>query len=278
MKISAPKLMLILSSIITSIILIFNWIYLREFGIIFQVINIFSIFIIIFPILLVRYISYKKRKKIEDMFPVFLRDFVEAIRSGMNLSQAAETVSKNDYGALSPYVKKMAAQLSWGFSVEKVLKNFAKSTNSKMIGRCVSSIIESHRFGGNIADTFEALSSTAVEIDRLREERKIFLHSQMITGYIIFFVFLGVLLALQRFLVPSLVQAQGLPTARGEEIEATEFARAYQDIFLHLILMQGFFAGLTVGKMAEGAMVAGLKHSIFMIVVGVVAFLIFGAS
>jgi hypothetical protein len=36
--------------------------------------------------------------------------------------------------------------------------------------------------------------------------------------------------------------------------------------------MQGFFAGLATGKMAEGSIVGGLKHSIILIVTGYLVF------
>ena len=260
------------SIIIGLIIIILNFLYFREFETIFQAINVAAGFIILLPLVLSRYLSYRKKKQIEDMFIVFLRDLVEAIRGGMNLTQALKTVSKNDYKILSKYVKKMSAQLEWGISFEKVLLKFAKETKSKVVGRAVSSIVESLRYGGNITDTLDALSSTAVEIDRLREERRLYLHSQMITGYIIFFVFLGVILGMNKFLVPSLTQAQPI----GIEGKAEISAEAYRELFFHLILMQGFFAGLVVGKMAEGAIIAGLKHSIFMMLVGGILFMLFG--
>lgn len=278
LKISPSLFILLFSLPVAVIILLFNWFYLKEARTLFQAVNIFAMFIVGFPIILVKYLSYRRKKEIEDMFPVFLRDFVEAIRSGMNLTQALDTISKNDYRALSPFIRRMAAQLQWGLPVDKVLLKFAKATKSKVIGRTVSSVIESHRFGGNLAETFEALSTTAVEIDRLREERKLYLQSQLITGYIIFFVFLGVIIALEKFLVPSLTQVQQMPLGNVTAAAAMprDLGKAYKDLFFHLILMQGFFAGLAVGKMAEGAVVAGLKHSLFMMFIGGVVFVIVG--
>jgi flagellar protein FlaJ len=42
-------------------------------------------------------------------------------------------------------------------------------------------------------------------------------------------------------------------------------------IFLHLTLVQGFFSGLVAGKMGEGSISAGLKHSLIMMLLGYVA-------
>ncbi len=207
------------------------------------------------------------------MFHVFLRDFVQAIRSGMSIPVALKTVADNDYKSLTPFVKKMSSQLEWGIPLEKVLLNFSKQVKSKLIGRIVSSIIESHEFGGNLSDTLDALRATALETEKLREERKLYLHSQMITGYIIFFVFLAVIIGLKLFLIPSLTEATGKEVL-GVKVSKEELIGEYETIFRNIILIQGFFAGLSVGKMAEGAVITGLKHSIFMMVVGILIYML----
>lgn len=231
--------------------------------------------IAIFPYLYKKYSVYSKKRDTEEKFPIFLRDFVEAVRGGMTVPAAFHLISRNDYGALNPYVKKISAKLEWGIPVDKVLLSFARETKSNLIGRIISSVIESHRYGGRLAETFEALSKTAVEVDRLKEERKFFLQSQMMTGYIIFFVFLGVIISLQTFLVPSLTSS-ATSNISVSQASPDQIASDFKDIFRNLILIQGLFAGLSVGKMAEGAMIAGLKHSMIMMLVGGAVFFFFG--
>jgi len=266
-------LLILLNSSVVGCLFLINYFVLREIPNIFSTINILAIFILLFPIIIIKYIEYRKWKDIEDLFPVFLRDFVETIRSGMTLPASLKSVSSNDYKSLTPYVKKMSAQLTWGIPVETVLARFSQEVKSKLIKRIISSVSESHRFGGNLADTLEALSTTAVEVERLREERRLYMHSQMITGYIVFFVFLAVMIGLEKFLVPSISEVSplglgGAPTVPSQKNLADE----YKEIFRNLILIQGLFAGLSVGKMAEGAIVAGLKHSMFMMFAGALIF------
>jgi archaeal flagellar protein FlaJ len=136
-------------------------------------------------------------------------------------------------------------------------------------------VLESHKFGGNLTDTFEALSETAVDIDRLKQERLLYLQSQITTGYVIFFVFLGVIIGLEKFLVPTLTGSQPLG-GLGGEVNVAGLAEEFRTIFRNLVLIQGLFAGLAVGKMAEGAVIAGVKHSLIMMFVGGIAFAIFG--
>lgn len=277
LDIDKKMLVLILANTgLVVILLSINFLLFTTEATIFSAINVISAFIFALPIVMIKYMSYRKSREIEDLFPVFLRDFVEAIRGGMTIPAALNSVARNDYKALSPYIRKMAAQLDWGIPVEKVLLKFAKESKSKLINRIVFSVRESHRFGGNLADTFEALSNTAVEVDRLRAERRLYLHSQMITGYIVFFVFLAVMIGLEKFLVPSLSEVSPLNLAGGAVAAPAQenLAAEYKEMFRNLILIQGLFAGLAVGKMAEGAIVAGLKHSLFMMFVGALIFII----
>lgn len=247
---------------------------LAPFANILAALPVLGTIILALPIVIVFYLKYANKKDLEELFPVFLRDFVETVRGGMSIPQAFKTIANNDYKSLTPYIKKVAAQLDWGIPVSTVLLRFSKETKSRTISRVISSVVESHRFGGNLVDTFEALSNTAVEIDHLRAERRLYLQSQMITGYIIFFVFLGVMLGLQQFLVPSLAQVSPLGALSGGNQQG--LADEYKALFRNLIVIQGLFAGLTVGKMAEGAMLAGVKHSIFMVLVGTVVFTLLG--
>ncbi len=262
----------IVNAAIVSTIVILSYFLFKDVTGLFSTILILAAIMFVIPIALVKYYDIWKTKSLEDFFPQFMLDLVEAIRSGMTLPQAVKVISENDYGHLTKYVKKLNAQLDWGIPFDKALLKFSKSTGSKLIGRITSTIIESHRFGGNLTDIFEAISTTSIEVERLREERKLYINSQMITGYIIFFVFLVVIIGLQKFLVPTLGNI-----SVGEEIaNPNDMKTQYTEIFRNLIILQGLFAGLVIGKMSEGAVASGVKHSLLLLVVGIVVYTISG--
>jgi len=266
--------------VVYAVFALFNYLYLAKVTGYAVTMYLVGAVVIVMPLVVIKYFETRRLKEMEKNFPVFLQDFVESIRGGMTLPQAFKTISINHYGVLTPLVKKMSAQLDWGIPVEIVLLNFSKDTKSKLISRIVSTVMESHKFGGRLVETFEALTGTAIEVERLRAERKLFLNSQIITGYIIFFVFLAVIIGLEKYLVPSLgqVSTQSLTqvSTGGAAISQADLQKEYTEIFRNLILMQGLFAGLTVGKMSEGAVVAGIKHSVFMMVAGMFVLLIAG--
>lgn len=253
-----------------SLIVVSYFLFFEMKGI-FSTLVFFSVLVSILPLLVWMYVDYSRKKQIEENFSVFLRDFIEAVRGGLTVPEAIKSVSKNDYKALTPYVKKLAAQLDWGIPLDKALENFVKGTKSRLIGRIISSVIESHRFGGKLTETFEALSSAALEIERLRLERKMYLQSQMLTGYIVFFVFLGVIVGLEKFLIPSLTQ-----TTSNLPMEPEVFVSEFKTLFRNLVYLQAVFAGLIVGKMSEGVVAAGIKHSIIMIVIGTLVLMFAG--
>lgn len=219
------------------------------------------------PVAVIKYYDIWKVKSLEDFFSPFMTDLVESVRSGMSLPQAIDSVSDNDYGSLTSYIKRLNAQLNWGIPFENAFLAFSRITKSKLIMRIASTIIESHRFGGNLTDIFESMSTTAVEVERLREERKLYMSSHMMTGYIIFFVFLIVIIGLEKFLVPSLAQTSSQGIMGGA---TKDMSGEYKSMFRNLVVIQGFFAGLVIGKMSEGAVAGGIKHSLIFMIAGLI--------
>jgi flagellar protein FlaJ len=265
------KTITIVNGIIVALIILFDFLFLREVSNLFSLIIILAIIMFIVPIALIKYYGTWKTKTLEDSFSPFMIDLVESVRSGMSLPQAINSVSDNDYGALSFYIKRLNAQLEWGIPFENAFLAFSKGTKSKLIMRIAATIIESHKFGGNLTDIFESMSTTAVEIERLREERKLYMSSHTITGYIIFFVFLVVIIGLEQFLVPSLAQTSS-GTIMGKA--GKDMSGEYKAMFRNLIIIQGFFAGLVIGKMSEGAVAGGIKHSLILMIVGILIYTI----
>jgi flagellar protein FlaJ len=274
-------LILVAVSVFVSSLLYLNFTIIakiEELKLISTLITFFSVFIFAFPIVLYYYREYNRIKNIEEYFPIFLRDFVEAVRGGLTVPLAFKSVSRNDYKDLTPYIKRIAARLEWGIPIDEVLLSFGREVKSKTISRIVASVVEAHKFGGNIADTFQSLSNVAIEIDRLRKERIGYLQAQIATGYIIFFVFLGVIIGIERYLMPSLSQASNVAlTTAGTQAQQFDLTPFFKNIFRDLIIIQGILSGLVVGKIGEGRLLAGLKHSFFMSFIGGLVFLLTAA-
>lgn len=225
------------------------------------------------PSLLYKYREYKRKKEIERRFTDFLRDVVQNTRAGMSLPQSIKSTTKNDYGPLTPYVKTMGYQIDWGLPFEEILEKFANNVESQVLRRTVSTIRETHRSGGNISDVLEAVSESILQIEKIRKERKSQIYGQILTGYTIFFVFLGIIVGLQLFLIPSFTRTTGLGGVM-EKAKVEDLQSLYRTMFEHLIVIQGVFSGLAIGKMAEGSIVGGLKHSVALTAIGYSVFIL----
>ncbi len=256
-------------------IIAFNFLFVGDaVPAIFPILNVIGALTAAVPPVLMFYAKYKTSREIEQQFIVFIRDLSSSINAGMTLPLALNHCSKNDYMTLSPYVNDMAAQVDWGIPFNKALGTFSKRVDSVSVRRSVTTIVETYKAGGKISGTLEAINRSLVAIEKIRRERSSSVHSEVVTSYMIFYVFIFILVILQSFLIPSLIQRpfSGAALSVMEAPESLPSSQQYAELFSIFIVMQGFFAGLATGKMAEGSLASGLKHSIVLIVTGYLAF------
>lgn len=215
----------------------------------------------------------KRQKELELNFLEFVRSLVETVRSGVPIPSAVIQISDANYGSLTPYIKKLAHQLEWGYPLHQALTIFANNTKNTVIKRSVAIVIQAEKSGGDMGIVLQAVTNSVIEVKNIKEERKTNAYSQIVQGYIIFFVFIAIMLILQIYLLPKLDvitkdvlsglggAGVGFAGSSGKPID-------FNNIFIGLVLIQGFFAGLMIGKFSEGDLKAGIKHSIFMMVLG----------
>lgn len=214
---------------------------------------------------------------IEEELPNFLRDIAECSRAGMTLVDAIRTASYGNYGLLTPEIKKMANQLSWGIFVNDVLTQFAERVGTPLVKRSVLLTIEASRSGGNIADVLTAVSKDAKEIKMLENERNINMNIYITVIYIAFFVFLAVISVLVTSFLPAVTnisqtapsagQGTGMPITVGKIDPA-----AILNIYYIAVLVQGFGSGLVAGALSTGKVAQGFKHSLIMTIIAVFMF------
>lgn len=241
----------------------------------FLLFNLLGLLILLGPILSLKYYQYQVKAEIEDRFPDFLRDVVEGTRSGMSLPQAIKNTEGNDYGRLTPHVEEISAKLDWGIPFEKVMHNFAETSESTIIRRAVNTIIQTYQSGGNVTDVLESVGNNIQEIKELEQERESELYGEMVTGYVVYFIFLIVLISLMRYLVPALSFPGDIGPLGSQGMTAAELINTYRPIFRHLVVIQSVFSGLVIGKLSEGSLRAGGKHIAILLAVGYTVAILF---
>ncbi len=212
----------------------------------------------------------------EEMFLEFARNLVESVKTGTPISKSILNVRNKPYGVLSEHVQKLANQISWGIPLRSALRTFAKDVGNKTVSKAVTLIGQAERAGGDIGEILEAVAGAVSMSDKLKKERKAAISTLVVQGYIIFLIFIVIILVMQFKIIPMLSGITGegagvLGGIGGGGISSSTDSGDISQAFLYLMLVQGFFSGLAIGKLAEGNIKAGVKHSFALVVL---AFLI----
>ncbi|MBI4895827.1 MAG: type II secretion system F family protein [Candidatus Aenigmarchaeota archaeon] len=258
--------MSIIAVAIGGVIAVINFMFFIGSPQLFGLLNLVAVLIALALPIYRKFTEYATIKKIEAIFPQFLRDVTDNINAGMTLPQAIKTASENDYDVMSDYIKELSAKIGWGIAFDKAFLNFADATKSKVIKRTVKGIIEVHKHGGAINVVLRAISESVLELERIKKERETSVYGPMVTGYFIFFLFLGIMITMAKVLIPAFItQGQG-------EVESVR--TFFTDMFRNMVVIQGVFAGIGIGKMAEGTVSAGIKHAFVLAIIGYTVFIV----
>lgn len=211
---------------------------------------------------------------IDEKFPDFLRDIAESARAGMTLPRALVTASQGTYGALTPEIKIMAAQVEWGVDFGDALQRFAKRTHTPLINRTVALIVEAQKAGGSMVDILTAASEDAREIKQIVAERASQMGMYNVVIYISFFVFIAVVAVLAAQFIPAFKAA--VSGASGQSVGGLNFKdfeiADFTAIFFQAAVVQAIGGGLVGGVLTKGHPLAGFIHIAIMMLVAWASF------
>jgi len=287
-----------LISVAISIFLIFLGI-MTDIGVLGNAL-ILSVFIVATPQLLMTYSKFRTFKEMEEKFPMFLRDMIESIRSGMPFHRSLLMVSKFDYGKLSKEVKKSANQISWGMPFDKVMDQFAERVkSSRRLYTAIKTTKESYISGGDVVSTLESVADTNVMLEESEKEKKSLLNQYVLLMYAICFLFVGIVAAINKLMVPifqvtsmaGAAEVLGISNpcemCMGAEcsicsifqsacvalsVKVAGISCYYTSLFFFMSIIEAISCGLVAGQISENSITAGIKHSLIMTVVTFGAF------
>lgn len=224
-----------------------------------------SVIIAILPFIVVLISESSREKENNEMFLEFSRNLVESVKAGTPISKSIINLRDKYYGSLTPHIQKLANQISLGIPVKKALETFARDVDSSVISRAVSLISEAEKAGGEIEGILDSVATSVNEVEKLKKERISSIYSLVVQGYIIFLVFIAIMLIMQFKILPMTSE---ISSAGGEfegfgggGFSAAEVASP----MLYLLITQGLFTGLIIGKLAEGSLKSGIKHSFALV-------------
>jgi len=257
------KIAWIVSSIIGAAILITACVTLLNTPL-FDEYLLLALLIAVFPSAVLDYVDYRWKRSVDEHLPDLFRSLVQGQQTGMPLPQALEEASKRRYGPLTGELKKMVVQMSWGVSFEKAFQSLGERVGTTLVGRTIPLVIEASRSGGRVEKVFAPTGNFIQTTLTMEKERQTQTRPYVAIVYVAFFVFLFTIIMLFKTLF---VQQTEIPSL-GSIVLTPEEARR---LFFHMSMIQAFFGGLVAGKMGEGAVSAGLKHSVILLASGYLA-------
>jgi len=227
---------------------------------------------VLIPIAAVDYLNRRWITSIEDNLANLLRDLAESQRTGMTFERALEATAERDYGSLTPEMKKVATQLSWGIPYEKALDSFAKRVETPLTYRVVTLISETARSGGNIERVMNSIVSHVRDLRGMERERRAQIRPYIFITYITVFVFLFTLVMLFKMFFSTLTE---MSAAGSLFLAGAVTPTDYKLVFFHMTIVEAFLGGLIGGKMSEGSIRSGVKHAAILLIITLLTFNIF---
>lgn len=238
---------------------------------------VFGVLGIIGPIGFYNHVKEKRKREVQERLPDFLRDIANSSASGMTIFDSIRSASEGDYGALTPELKIMVSQLSWGISIEDSLNNFAKRINTDEIKRLAITINKALEIGGNTSAVFNAAAKEIDQIVRVEQQRRLEMSMYSMVIFISFFVFLAVILIINSTIFAAIYELS--EQMGGQKIAGMQIAQVnpseVTNMFFAFVFVQSIGGGLLGGFMMEGNLSSGVRQAFALVLVSFITFKIF---
>jgi archaeal flagellar protein FlaJ len=239
---------------------------------------VFAVLIAIVPVAVLDLKEQVRVKNLENALPNFFRDLAGMNDSGMTLPTAIHLVAQSEYGTLTPHIRKLDNEMSWGVGFVESLYRFGKEIGTTLADRSVDLIAKASRAGGDVSEVLRAAAKDTFEVVNLQAERSNNMLIYVVIVLVSFAVFLFVIAILVSSFLTTMATAGSAASASGAA--AKGFMGKidifiYKRLFSHAAMLQGFFSGLVAGQMGEGRFISGLKYSALMLLIAWVTFRFF---
>jgi flagellar protein FlaJ len=235
-----------------------------------------AILVAIVPVAILDFKEQRRVKNLENALPNFFRDLAGMNDSGMTLPNAVHIVASAEYSTLTPHIRKLDQDMSWGAGFVEAMYRFGRDLGTPLADRSVDLIAKASKAGGDISEVLRAAAKDTFEVVNLAQERS----NNMLIYVIIVLVSFAVFLFVIAILVSTFLTTMATAGASAASAGARGFMGQidlfqYKRLFTHAALLQGFFSGLVAGQMGEGRVIAGLKYSAIMVIIAWVTFRFF---
>jgi flagellar protein FlaJ len=237
----------------------------------------FSIVIVFAFPAIVEYNNYAWKKQVERNIPRLLRDVAESVRSGLTLSRALEEASQRDYGPVSKELERAVSMFIMGAKFEDSLMFLAERLRRPVALKMSTILIEAHQTGGKLLEILNTSVELFTSLDKYKEEQHTNMKPYMMTVYMATLTFLIMaFIMLHQFLAPLYAAKGSTSVQQSGLLSGVYDINYYASLLFWASALESIFGGFVVGKIVDGNLTAGLRHSVILMVVTLVFFNISG--
>ncbi len=215
---------------------------------------IFGILVGIVPLTIHQLKEVQRKDNIDRNMPMFLLALLSSVQSGTNLIKALEQAAERNLGALTPELRNLRANISWGTPIEEAFENFAERTGTRVSRRVTVLLEMAMKIGGDVTENLEMIQKHVSEMQNIEKSRKSSLQPYTYTIYISFMVFLAVAVLLTTSFFAEMEKVQESLLASGSGTEGLFGSMASMDIgamesaLFNMAIIEAIFGGLAAGK------------------------------
>lgn len=210
------------------------------------------------------------KKAIDKNVPRLLMDISEAVKSGVTLPEAIEKASKRDYGPISKEMQHSVAMLMMGSTWAEAMNSLAKRLNRPSATRLSAILIEAHETGGKLTDMLNTSVDLLTSLEEFKEEQRTNAKPYMSVVYMATLIFLLItFVMIKQLFTPLCLSAS---TAGSTLTSGILDIKYYCSVLYWAAAIESLFGGLIAGKIGDGFMAGGIKHSLILLLITFVVF------
>jgi len=141
------------------------------------------------------YVRFRQRRRLiafNNQLGDCINLLANSLRSGYSLLQSMQTVANELPPPISTEFARVIREVGLGLSTEQAMNNMLRRIQSDDLDLMITAINVQHEVGGNLAEILEIIGYTIRERVRIKGEIRVLTAQQMLTGYIIGFLPVGI--------------------------------------------------------------------------------------
>lgn len=185
------------------------------------------------PKVLVKFLNFKRRNRINEDLPDALAQMSGSMRSGATFSGAMEVMVGETTGPIKQEFDLVLREQKVGLKPEEALENLAERVNSEDVDLLVTAVLIARDVGGNLAETFERLSLMLRRKNEMERKIKALTAQGKLQGIVVSLLPFGIMFALH-FVEPESIGPM--------------FHSALGWLFISVIIILEILGGLMIKK------------------------------